>query len=73
VTTKARERRTGRYAYELDCDCVCGHKLSEHTAERARVKGGDVEQPCLADDCECMCFKPARKRNPDTVARKLMR
>ncbi len=56
-----RENGTGRYTWTVDRLCVCGHSLDMHTA--ARSKGS---QPCIVGDfegvdCNCECFKPAKK------------
>lgn len=64
---RERGENAGRYAYETDRACVCGHPLSVHTAERAKVDG-KTWQPCIVGDlpghdiCECECFKPARRK-----------
>ena len=55
-TETKRERKTGRYApMTLAAPCKCGHTLGQHVAERHRG-----EQPCVADDCGCECFKRAK-------------
>lgn len=56
MKTINRDRGNGQYAPSIDRMCRCGHPLGEHTA--ARNKG---QQPCLADDCECLAFTGVRK------------
>lgn len=63
-TTVPRERGTGLYTFKNDRACTCGHPLSMHTAERAKVDGKHYQE-CLAGDfgnegCPCECFKPQR-------------
>jgi hypothetical protein len=53
MVINTRDKSTGRYAdTKLDKMCKCGHTLGNHTAD----KFGN-QQPCLADDCGCACFK----------------
>lgn len=55
-----RNKRTGRYTdSRLDKRCQCGHRLGEHTADRA----GDC-QPCLADGCACERFTKGKVPPP---------
>jgi len=50
----------GQYKHHGGWDrlCVCGHRLGEHTAEKARG-----ERPCLAYPCECQLFRPQRRNS----------
>lgn len=51
----SRDRGNGQYVHSTrGVVCHCGHPLGEHTAAVY-----DGRRDCLADDCDCMCFKKA--------------
>jgi len=48
----------GRYDYDMDALCVCGHTYGEHLAIRSKF------QACTAysqvGTCPCTCFKKSK-------------
>ena len=48
----------GRYTDGLPRLCVCGHAKGAHDAERAKYHGRVIQE---CHDCECECYKRARK------------
>jgi hypothetical protein len=47
----------GRYTYDLDRMCVCGHTFGQHAG------AGPVKiRECFVDDCECEGFRASRKK-----------
>ena len=54
----------GKYLTDkMDRPCRCGHTLGAHTGARAKVEGRWLQE-CLADGCECECFKKLPPRKP---------
>lgn len=66
METQEREIRSGKYKFTIDRECVCGHRLGVHSAERIRIEGKPF-QDCMNHDvgdgnnCDCKCFAPIRK------------